>query len=80
MFLSDAVDEINLDKSGAIQIPVELMRQANISQDAALQIACLNGCIMISQDTGIQPEEWDFMLENLQVAESLVSILPGEAR
>lgn len=30
MLLPNAVDEIDPDKSGAIQIPVELMRQANI--------------------------------------------------
>lgn len=79
MLLPNAVDEIDPDKSGAIQIPVELMRQANIPQDADLQIACLNGCIVISQDIGIQPEELYPILENLQTAEALASMLPGEA-
>ena len=55
------------------------MRQANIPQDADLQIACLNGCIVISQDIGIQPEELYPILENLQTAEALASMLPGEA-
>ena len=80
MLLPNAVDEIDLVKSGAIQIPVELMCQANIPQDADLQIACLNGCIVISPDTGIQPEELDYILKNLQMAESLASMLPGEVR
>lgn len=79
MLLPNAVDEISPDKSGAIQIPVELMRQANIPQDANLQITCLNGCIVISRDTGFQPEDLYPILENLQTAEALASMLPGEA-
>lgn len=34
---------------------------------------------MISQDIGIQPEELYPILENLQTAEALASMLPGEA-
>lgn len=79
MLLPNAVDEID-PEGGAIQIPVELMCQANIPQDADLQIVCLNGCIVISPDTGILPEELNFILENLQMAESVASMLPGEAQ
>ena len=79
MLLPDAVDETVSDRTNVIQIPEELMRQAGIPQDADLQITCLDGCIVISRDTGLQPEELYPMLENLQVVEALTSMLPGEA-
>lgn len=78
MLLPDAVDETVSDRTNVVQIPEELMRQAGIPQDADLQITCLDGCIVISRDTGLQPEELYPILENLQVAEALVSMLPGE--
>ena len=79
MLLPDAVDETVSDRTNVIQIPEELMRQAGILQDADLQITCLDGCIVISRDTGLQPEELYPMLKNLQVAEALASMLPEEA-
>lgn len=78
MLLPDAVDETVSDRTNVVQIPEELMRQAGIPQDADLQITCLDGCIVISRDTGLQPEELYPILENLQVAEALASMLPGE--
>ena len=79
MLLPDAADETASDRTSVIQIPEELMRQASIPQDADLQITCLDGCIVISRDTGLQPEELYPMLKNLQVAEALASMLPEEA-
>lgn len=78
MLLPDAVDETVSDRTNVVQIPEELMRQAGIPQDADLQITCLDGYIVISRDTGLQPEELYPILENLQVAEALASMLPGE--
>ena len=80
MLLPNAVDGVGLNGDNAIQIPMELMRQANIPQDADLQIACLDGCIVISRDTGLQPEELSSILDSLQLAESYASVLPEEAR
>ena len=80
MLLPNAVDGVGLNGDNAIQIPMELMRQANIPQDADLQIACLDGCIVISRDTGLQPEELNSILEHLQTAESLTAMLPGETQ
>mgnify|MGYP001080639363 FL=1 len=80
MLLPNAVDGVGLNGDNAIQIPMELMRQANIPQDADLQIACLDGCIVISRDTGLQPEELSSILDSLQLAESCASVLPEEAR
>ncbi len=80
MLLPNEADGSVPNEDSTIQIPMELMRQANIPQDADLQIACLNGCIVISRDTGLQPGELSAILESLQLAESFASELPGEAR
>lgn len=80
MLLPNTVGGVGPNEDSTIQIPMELMRQANIPQDADLQIACLDGCIVISQDADLQPEELSSILESLQLAESFASMLPGEAR
>lgn len=80
MLLPNEADGASPDDDSSIRIPMELMRQANIPQDADLQIACLDGCIVISRDTGLQPEELSSILDSLQLAESFVSMLPGEAQ
>ena len=80
MLLPNEADGAIPNEDSAIRIPMDLMRQANIPQDADLQIACLDGCIVISRDTGLQPEELSSILDSLQLAESFASVLPGEAR
>ena len=56
------------------------MAQANIPADADLQITCLDGGLLICQDTGLQPRELCGVLEGLQAAEDLASMLPQEAQ
>ena len=80
MLLPDSADESGLIDNDAIRIPAQLMAQANIPADADLQIACLNGALLICRDTGIQPQELYGVLEGLQAAESLASMLPQEAQ
>ena len=80
MVLPDSSDETGWMDSDAIRIPVQLMAQANIPADADLQIACLDGGLLICQDTGFQPQELRGVLEGLQAAESLTSMLPQEAQ
>ena len=80
MLLPESADESRLMDSDEIRIPVQLMAQANIPADADLQITCLNGGLLICQDTGLQPQELYDILEGLQAAESLTSMLPQEAR
>lgn len=80
MLMPDAMDSPAPDGSDAIHIPVQMMQQAGIPQDADLQIACLDGCIVICQDTSFQTEELLSVLESLQTAEHLTSALPDEAQ
>ena len=80
MLLPELADEPELMSNDAIRIPAQLMEQANIPADADLQITCLNGVLLICQDTGLQPQELCGVLEGLQAAESLASMLPQEAQ
>lgn len=80
MLSPDAIDKRTMEGNDSIQIPAQLMREANISPDSDLQIVCLDGCLVICQDIGFQLEELRSMLENLQTAESLTTMLPGEVQ
>ena len=80
MLLPDFADESGLMGNDEIRIPAQLMAQANIPADADLQIACLNGGLLICRDTGLQPQELCGVLEGLLAAESLASMLPQEAQ
>ena len=71
MLLPNEADGASPDDDSSIRIPMELMRQANIPQDADLQIACLDGCIVISRDTGLQPEELSSILDRLRQLEAV---------
>lgn len=80
MLSSIAVDEPDAEGDDSIRIPMRLMAQANIPEDADLQIACFNGGILICQDTGLQPQELCGILEGLQAAEKSASMLSGNVR
>lgn len=80
MLLPAGIGESDLDEDSTIRIPVQLMQQAGISSDADLQIACLNGALVICQDTGIQPEELYSVLESLETAESLATVMSGDTQ
>ena len=80
MLLPEFADGSGLMGDDAIRIPGQLMAQANIPADADLQIACLNGGLLICQDTGLQPQELCGVLEGLQAAEDLSAMFPQEAQ
>lgn len=78
MLSSNAADEPDGEGDDSIRIPMRLMVQANISEDADLQIVCFDGCIAILRDASLQPGELRSVLEAMQKAEGLVSALPSE--
>ena len=80
MLLPEFADGSEMTDSDEIRIPAQLMAQANIPADADLQIACLNGALLICQDIGLQLQELYGILEGLQAAEDLVSMLPQEVQ
>lgn len=80
MLLPDTIKESEAAEDDAIRIPVQLVEQANIPSDADLQIACLDGALVIFRDAGLHPEDLQPVLEGLQAVEDLTSILPGDAQ
>ena len=50
--------------------------QANIPENADLQILCLNGCLLICQDSALSLNELSSVFESLQTAEDIASSLP----
>ena len=52
------------------------MSDANLPADADLQILCLNGCIVICQDSVLSSDELAAVLEQLRTADELVAALP----
>lgn len=80
LLLPDTTEEAETAEDDAIRIPAQLMEQANIPSDADLQIACLDGALVIFRDAGLNSKDLQTVLEGLQMAEDLTSTLPGDAQ
>ena len=80
MLLPDTIEKNEAAEDAAIRIPAQLMEQTNIPPNADLQIACLDGALVICRDSGFQPEELRSVLEGLETVENLTSILPEDAQ
>ena len=78
LLLPDTIEEAETAGNDVIQIPAQLMEQANIPSDADLQIACLDGALVIFRDAGLRSEDLQPILGGLQAAENLTSILPED--
>ena len=71
----------SLDESAEenpIQIPTALLVQADIPEDADLQIVCLKGALLICQDTSFDLAELHLISEYLKTADELLGRLPSE--
>ncbi len=72
---ANPLDELSDEQQ--VRIPHQLLEQSKIPEDADLQILCLNGCILICQDLALSPSELTSVLESMNVADSLISDIPG---
>ena len=77
-FLLSADSFEELSDENQFHIPDHLLRQSNIPTDADLQIICLDGLLIICQDTALSQDELNAVLESLRDADSLVGGLPVE--
>ena len=64
--------------SRTIQIPTELLQQAQIPPEADMQIICLDGALLICRDNAPSVEELNAVLEALRTSGELVSDLPND--
>jgi len=62
------VEQIGKDLS-PIQIPVQLLEQANIPADADVQIVCYDGMLMIYRSTSLGLEDLKEILQRLEKAQ-----------
>ena len=64
--------------SRSIQIPTELLQQAQIHQEADMQIICLDGALLICRDNEANVDELYGVLEHLRTCGELVSALSSD--
>ena len=76
-FLLSANPLDKLSEEQQIQVPDHILEDANIPSDADLQILCLDGCIVICQDSALNPDELASVLEQLQNVDELTFTLSG---
>lgn len=77
-FLLSANSLDDLSDERQFCVPSQLLRQSNIPLDADLQIICLDGLLIICQDTALSSDELDAVLDSLRDADKLVCGLPME--
>lgn len=69
----DPLDELSDDQQ--FRVPSHILEDANIPADSDLQIACLDGCIVICRDPALNPNELASVLEQLRATDELTSAL-----
>lgn len=75
-FLMSANHLDELSDEQQFRVPDHILEDANIPANADLQILCLDGCIIICQDSALSPDELAAVLEQLQAADELAFTLP----
>ena len=75
-FLLSAGPLDTLTEDNKFQVPSDLLGQANIPENADLQILCLNGYLLICQDSALSLNELSSVFESLQTAGDIASSLP----
>lgn len=68
----------SMDEDPQISIPSGLLDQANIPQEADLQIVCCEGCIVITRDAVMSVNEMAALLSALETADGIASQFPAE--
>ena len=63
-----------------IAIPSSLLRQANIPPDADIQIACLDGVLIIGIETKLNLDELTTVLEGISAAVNITENLPVDTK
>lgn len=69
----------NLEEDKKIMIPSSLLEQANISPGGDIQILCLNGAILLCEDSALDKRDLELLLQQLQSTSDIISSLPGHA-
>lgn len=67
-----------LDTTQQIAIPQQLLEQAGINSNAEVQIACIDGAIIITGDTPLTEDELSEVIGRLRAVNDLTEHFPSE--
>lgn len=69
----------DLGEDGKIVLPSSLLEQACIAPDGDIQILCLNGAILLCEDSILDKQALELLLQQLQAASDIITSLPDRA-
>lgn len=69
----------DLEEEEKIIVPSSLLEQANIPSDGDIQILCLNGVILLFEDSTLSKQDLDLLLQQLRFTSELTAVLPDQA-
>ena len=69
-----------LEEPAQISIPEELLRDANIPKDADVQIICIDGAVILCQESALHSDDLAQILQSLDIAVDLADSLPQDAQ
>ena len=61
-----------------ISVPTALLQDANIPNDANVQIICTDGAVIICREKALQTDELSELLQSLSIATDLIEDLPQD--
>ncbi len=71
-------DGFAADQPSELAVPDVLLAEAGIPQDADLQLVCLNGALLITQNTMLTEAELAALLDGLYAANEIAAQLPDD--
>lgn len=77
-FTVSSVSLSELDTPQQIAIPQQLLEQAGIDSNAEVQIACMDGAIIITGDTPLTEDELSEVVDRLRAVNDLTKHFPSE--
>ena len=77
-FTVSSVSLSELDTTQQIAIPQQLLGQAGIDSNAEVQIACIDGAIIITGDTPLTEDELSEVIGRLRAVNDLTEHFPSE--
>lgn len=78
LLTQEGAEQINEDQS-SVQIPVQLLEQANIPAESDIQIMCLDGIIIIFRSTILNIQELNEVLNRLNKARQILDFYDFES-
>ena len=77
-FTVSSVSLSELDTTQQIAIPQQLLEQAGIDSNAEVQIACIDGAIIITGDTPLTEDELSEVVDRLRAVHEHTQQIPSE--